>query len=403
MRVQPRSKRVIVVVGTRPEAIKMAPLVIALRGSEAFEPVVVATGQHRAILDQALELFDISPEFDLHVMTTRQTLSDVTARILSAMDGAMDAVRPDAVVVQGDTTTSMAAALSAFYRQVPVIHLEAGLRTGNRHSPFPEEINRRMITQLASQHLAPTADARQNLLAEGVDPSTVVVTGNTVIDALRLTLAYKQPYGIEALENLDDDSRRVLLVTVHRRESWGPPLASIARALAHLAMAEPDVLIVVPVHPNPVVREILKPALQRLANVALIEPLSYGAFVRLMARASVIITDSGGLQEEGPALGKPVLVMRDFTERPEAVAAGAAWLVGTEPRTIIRAAQTLLHDDEMYGRMATAGNPFGDGNAAVRCLQALENLLGLGPPPADFSGLEHAIDVAIQARARTRL
>lgn len=379
-------KRVMVVMGTRPEAIKLAPLVLALRESDLFEPLVAATAQHREMLDQVLALFEITPDADLDIIRERQTLTGVTVRALEGMSPLIEEQRPDAVVVQGDTTTTFCGALAAFYHQVPVVHVEAGLRTGNPYSPFPEEINRRLTTQLTSLHLAPTASSRDNLLREGTDPSTIVVTGNTVIDALLWTVSRRVAYGDPAVEDLDDDPRKVLLVTAHRRESWGEGMVSIGRALARIARDKPDLLVVFPIHKNPVVREAIIPAVEGLDNVRIVEPVAYGGFARLMERSHLILTDSGGIQEEGPSLGKPVLVMRDTTERPEAVSAGTARLVGTDEETLVAAVTELLQDPDAYGRMANAVNPYGDGKACDRTVAAIGALIAGGQRLPDFAG-----------------
>jgi UDP-N-acetylglucosamine 2-epimerase (non-hydrolysing) len=373
-----------VVFGTRPEAIKVAPLIQALAAAPWSRPVVAVTAQHRRILDQVLQLFDICPEYDLDIMRSGQTLTDVTVGALGGLGLVLADAAPDLVVVQGDTTTTFAAALAGFYRQVPVVHLEAGLRTGNVLSPYPEEMNRRLTTQLANLHLAPTWTARANLLAEGVDPGSVVVTGNTVIDALHMTVGRRVPYRDQQLAGLDTDPRSVLVVTAHRRESWGAPMAAIGAALASLAQAQPDLLIVLPVHPNPQVRKALLPAVAGLANVLVVEPLAYGEFARLLDRATIVLTDSGGVQEEAPSLGKPVLVMRDTTERPEAVAAGTARLVGTDRDRIVANVCSLLHDADAYAAMANAVNPYGDGRAAERSCQAMARLLGLDATVREF-------------------
>jgi UDP-N-acetylglucosamine 2-epimerase (non-hydrolysing) len=286
-------------------------------------------------------------------------------------------------MVQGDTTTTLAAALSGFYHRVPVVHVEAGLRTFDRYAPFPEEMNRRLTTSLTSLHLPPTPTARRHLLDEGVHADDVVVTGNTVIDALLWAVAQEVPWPPE-LEVLECDGRRVLLVTAHRRESWGPAMTRIGQAVADVARAEPDLLVVFCLHLNPIVREAVRPALDGLANVLVVEPLPYPVFARLMARADIILTDSGGIQEEGPSLGKPVLVMREKTERPEALSSGTARLVGTSPERIAGAERGLLHDDAEYASLANAVNPYGDGKAAGRTVAALAHLLGVGPRPADF-------------------
>lgn len=378
-------KRVMVVFGTRPEAIKVAPLIQALAAAPWSRPVVAVTAQHRWILDQVLELFDICPNYDLDIMRSGQTLTDVTVGALGGLRPVLADAEPDLVVVQGDTTTTFAAALAGFYQQVPVAHLEGGLRTGNVLSPYPEEMNRRLTSQLASLHLAPTPTARANLLAEGVNPCSVVVTGNTVIDALHWTVGRRIPYRDQELAGLDTDPRPVLLVTAHRRESWGEPMTAIGAALAHLAQSQPDLLVVLPVHPNPRVRAALLPAVAGLDNVLVVEPLAYGEFARLLDRATVVLTDSGGVQEEAPSLGKPVLVMRDTTERPEAVAAGTARLVGTDRDQIVANVRSLLQDADAYAAMANAVNPYGDGRAAERSCQAIARLLGLDATVSEFT------------------
>jgi UDP-N-acetylglucosamine 2-epimerase (non-hydrolysing) len=376
--------RVMVVYGTRPEAVKLAPLVLALAGSPDLEPYVVVTAQHRTMLDQVNELFGIAPAVDLDIIEERQTLTDVTVRALAGLSPAVEKASPDVVVVQGDTTTTFAGALAAFYHRVPVVHLEAGLRTHDPYAPYPEEVNRRLTTGLAALHLAPTPASKANLLAEGVSSSAVAVTGNTVIDALLHVVDRQAGYGDPSLDGLDADPRRVLLVTAHRRESWGEPMRAIGRALARLADADPGLLVVVPLHRNPVVREALLPAVAGRANVLVTEPLPYGPFARLMARAHVILTDSGGVQEEGPSLGKPVLVMRDTTERPEAVAAGTARLVGTGEDALVGVVTSLFSDPAAYARMANAVNPYGDGRATPRCVAAIRALLGTGTREPDF-------------------
>jgi UDP-N-acetylglucosamine 2-epimerase (non-hydrolysing) len=300
------------------------------------------------------------------------------------------------VAVQGDTTTTFAVSLAAFYQGVPVVHLEAGLRTNNPLSPFPEEINRRLTTQLSALHLAPTATSRDNLLAENVDPARVIVTGNTVIDALHWTVASRQPYGNAVLEQeLDANGRPVLLVTAHRRESWGAPMEGIGRALARIAARHPEYLLVFPVHRNPLVRQAILPAVERMANVRIVEPLPYGGFARLMNRSSLILTDSGGVQEEGPSLGKPVLVMRDTTERPEAVTAGTVRLVGTDEEVLVREVCRLIEDRAAYDVMGHAVNPYGDGHAATRSVDALKHFFGLGPRPAEFAVPGPGADVLV--------
>ena len=373
-----------VVFGTRPEAIKLAPVVRALERSESYDCRVVVTAQHRSMLDQVLDLFGITPEIDLNVIEPRQTLARLTVNALTGLSPVVEGVAPDALIVQGDTTTTFVAALAGFYHRVPIVHLEAGLRTDDRYSPYPEEVNRRLTTRLAALHLAPTPQARRNLEAEAVASESIVVTGNTVIDALQWAVARRAPYGDPGLDELDEHHRPVLLVTAHRRESWGPPMAGIGRALATLARREPELVIVLPVHRNPVVREALLPPLMGLDNVRVVEPLPYGGFARLMARSHLILTDSGGVQEEGPSLGKPVLVMRDTTERPEAVSAGTARLVGTDTDVVVAAVERLLHDGASYRAMATAVNPYGDGRATDRTMAALDHVLAGATRPMDF-------------------
>lgn len=376
-------KRVMVVYGTRPEAIKMAPVVQAMAESTTVEPQVVVTGQHRAMLDQVNDLFGIRPAHDLDILLPRQTLEDITSRTLVGLRDLLEKESPDAVLVQGDTTTCFAAALGAFYHQIPVIHLEAGLRTNDRLNPFPEEVNRRLTTQLASLHLAPTATSRANLLREGVDPEAVVVTGNTVIDALLDVVGRGAPLSRPELEGLR--GRRLVLITAHRRESWGEPMRQSGRAIGRLATTFPDVEFLLPAHLNPVVREALMPILRGRDNVTITEPLDYGDFATVMSWAEVVLTDSGGVQEEAPSLGKPVLVMRDTTERPEAVTAGTARLVGTQEDRIVDEVSRLLTSSAAYRAMAQAVNPYGDGKAAARCVAAMEHFFGHGQRPSEFS------------------
>lgn len=378
------AKRLMVVVGTRPEAIKLAPLIGKLRAAPDLEPVVVSTGQHRQMLDQALGLFSIRPHYDLNVMKPGQSLSGVTCRVLAGIKPVIQREKPDAVIVQGDTTTTFSGALAAFYEQVPVVHLEAGLRTGDPLSPYPEEMNRRLVTQLSALHLTPTSSNRDNLLAEGVERSSVVTIGNTGIDALLEAAEASNGYERPELRFLEEDTRRVLLVTTHRRESWGAPMAEIGKAVATIARGDPELLVVIPMHLNPVVRQALAPAVRDLPNVLVTEPASYGDFVRLMMRSSLILTDSGGVQEEGPSLGKPVLVLRDTTERPEAMAFGTARLVGTGRARIVDGVRALLYDPAAYAGMANATNPYGDGQAADRAVAAIRCFFGLGPPAVEF-------------------
>lgn len=377
--------RVMTVYGTRPEAIKVAPVVKALQQSATLDPVTVVTGQHREMLDQVNTIFSITPDHDLDVFDHGAPLSLIVARVLERLDPVLAAEAPDVVLVQGDTSTTAAAALAAFHRGIPVAHLEAGLRSGDMASPFPEEANRRVTSQLASLHLAPTTTSRDNLRRESVPSDSVVVTGNTVIDALLTAVEHEAPFSDDALARVAASGLRVLLVTTHRRENWGDATERVARALARLATAFPDVHVVLPVHRNPVVRDALRPHLEGLENVLLTEPLPYGEFTRLLDLASVVLTDSGGVQEEAPSLGKPVLVMRENTERPEAVEAGTVRLVGTDEDRIVAEVTALLTDADAYRAMARATNPYGDGRGAARSVAALTHMLGLGPRPADWT------------------
>jgi UDP-N-acetylglucosamine 2-epimerase (non-hydrolysing) len=319
----------------------------------------------------------------LEIMENGQTLHDITVRCLQGVSELLQAERPDVVLVQGDTTSAFAAALAAFYEHIPVAHLEAGLRTGDMYSPYPEEVNRRLITRLASLHLAPTPVSRENLLREKVEGRSVVVTGNTIIDALLWTVRQARPFSNPRLQAIERSSGPILLVTAHRRESWGEPMQLVGKALAEISSRVPELQVVLPVHPNPVVRASLLPLLSG-PNVTILEPLPYPEFARLMAMSSIILTDSGGVQEEGPSLGKPVLVMRDTTERPEGIAAGTARLVGTSPADIIDAVETLLREPDAYQAMARSINPYGDGHAARRTVEALTFFLKQGPAPIEF-------------------
>ena len=372
------AKKVMVVFGTRPEAIKMAPVVKALRQTPGIEPLVAVTAQHRQMLDQVLDLFDIKPDDDLDLMQANQGLPDLFARMLTGMSAVIERRKPDLMLVHGDTSTTLAASLAAFYAQVPVGHVEAGLRTGNMQAPWPEEMNRRLTAPLAALHFAPTQRAHDNLLAEGVPAERIHITGNTVIDALLdVTRMIEADPGLQA--RLDaafpflDPDRRLVLVTGHRRESFGEGFESICRALADIASTR-DVQLVYPVHLNPNVQQPVKRLLGGFDNIHLIEPLDYLPFVRLMTKAHLIITDSGGIQEEAPSLGKPVLVMRETTERPEAVEAGTVLLVGTDRERITAEALRLLDDSADYESMAKAHNPYGDGHASERIAQGLRKV-----------------------------
>lgn len=370
--------RVMAVYGTRPEAVKMAPLVLALREDPRFRVHVTVTGQHREMLDQVNAAFGIVPDTDLDIHTPGQSLPEITARATLGLTRELSVVRPDAVLVQGDTSTTFVAALNAFYAKVPVVHAEAGLRTNDPSSPFPEEINRRLTTQLSSLHLAPTDRSRVNLLTEGIRGDTIFVTGNSVIDALHLTLNLNPGFDNPVLAQRLAAGRPVVLVTVHRRESWGEPLRQVGRALARLARAHPHYDIVFPMHQNPTVREAIIPQVQDCPNVILTEPLPYPEFCALLERADILLSDSGGIQEEGPSLGKPVLVMRDTTERPEALEAGTVALIGTSEDRVVQAVSELIEDRGAYDRMAQVLNPYGDGRAAERTVDAIAQHFGVG-------------------------
>jgi UDP-N-acetylglucosamine 2-epimerase (non-hydrolysing) len=372
--------------GTRPEAIKMAPIVSALQESAHFDCIVTVTGQHREMLDQVNELFGIVPDHDLNILRQGQTLSAIMTRTIDGLETLFAGSRPDAVVVQGDTTTSTAAAIAAFYHGIPVVHVEAGLRSGDLLSPFPEEANRKITSQIARLHLAPTSTSRENLEREGISPEDIVVTGNTVIDALLATVDKRLPFTDSRLEELATSGRRILLVTTHRRENQGDAMRNMGRALARIADAEPELTIVLPAHKNPVVREAVLPALDGKSNVLVTEPLAYGEFTRLLSVAHVVLTDSGGVQEEAPSLGKPVLVMRENTERPEAVDAGTVLLIGTDEERIVSEVSRLIHDQGHFAAMANAVNPYGDGKAAARTVAAIEELVGVGSRIGEFDG-----------------
>ena len=368
--------KILVVFGTRPEAIKLFPVVAALQADPRFTPVVCVSAQHRGMLDQVLAIAGIVPDHDLDLMKPDQSLDALTAALLLGLGGVMDAVQPDRVMVQGDTATAMTGALAAYYRKIPVDHVEAGLRSGNIYQPWPEEVNRKIIGQIASLHFAPTDVSAKALTDEQVDPARVHVTGNTVIDALHWVTARidAEPQLASGLAEIEARfaGKRIIGVTSHRRENFGGGLEAIAEAVRQIA-ARPDVAVVFPVHPNPNVRKVMDAALSGLPNVALIEPLDYPNFARLLGLAEIMLTDSGGVQEEAPALGKPVLVMRETTERPEGVTAGTAKLVGTDTKVIVTEMFNLLDDKVAYENMARAHNPFGDGHAASRIVELLGN------------------------------
>lgn len=380
--------KVMTVFGTRPEAIKMAPIVLELqKHPDTIVPVVAVTAQHREMLDQVLNLFHIKPDHDLNIMAAGQTLFDITTRAMMGLDKVLTEEKPDIVLVHGDTTTTFAGALAAYYHQTAVGHVEAGLRTHNKYSPFPEEMNRRLTGCIADLNFAPTSTSEANLLAENVPPESIFVTGNTVIDALHHTVRDDFDFQEESLKDVDFQNKRIILVTTHRRENLGEPMRHVYKALKQLTEEFDDVEVVFPVHKNPKVREVVNEELGGLAKVHLIDPLDYEPFANLMHRAHLILTDSGGVQEEAPALGKPVLVLRDTTERPEAVDAGTVKLIGTDRERVYEEAKKLLTDRAEYSRMAESVNPYGDGKAAARIIQAILYHYGLADGRPDvFEG-----------------
>ena len=376
--------RIMSVFGTRPEAIKMAPLVKELASREEIESLCCVTAQHRQMLDSVMKVFDLRANCDLDIMTPRQTLSSITSKCLTGMDGAIERLKPDMILVHGDTSTTFAGALSAFYHQVPVGHVEAGLRTYDKYSPFPEEMNRRLVTAIADLYFCPTKNNRDNLLKEGIEKG-IFITGNTVIDALRTTVRSDYVFATQKLNELDYANRKVILVTCHRRENYGEPMRNIMLALRQIAEQNEDVELVYPVHLSPVVREAVDAYLRGAPRVHLIEPLPADEMHNIMARCYMVLTDSGGLQEEAPALGKPVLVMRRETERPEAVEAGTVKLCGVVQDDIVTMAERLIRDRNAYEKMAHAVNPYGDGKACARIADAIEWHFGRrSERPADF-------------------
>ena len=376
--------RVMTIFGTRPEAIKMAPLVRELQDRPGIQSICCVTAQHREMLDAVLEIFRLTPDYDLNIMEPRQTLSTITTKCLLGMEGVLEQAGPDLVLVHGDTSTTFAGALAAFYHQIPVGHVEAGLRTWDKYSPFPEEMNRKLVGDIADLHFCPTPANRENLAREGITDG-VFVTGNTVIDALKTTVRPDYQFATQALNSLDYAGKRIILVTCHRRENYGQPMTNIMTALRRLADAFPDVELVYPVHLSPVVREAAGKYLSGHPRIHLIDPLSADEMHNLMARAYLVMTDSGGLQEEAPALGRPVLVLRRETERPEAVQAGTVKLAGTEEEEIFSLASELLSDERAYHAMAHAVNPYGDGQACRRIADAIEWKFGLrAERPGEF-------------------
>ncbi len=376
-------KKISLIFGTRPEAIKLCPLILAMQNHPDFQPHVCVTGQHREMLDQVLEVFGVVPDVDLALMEPNQTLAKLTSKAIVAIDKYLLDFKPDIIIVQGDTTTVFSAALAAFYHRIPVGHVEAGLRTWNKLSPFPEEINRVLTSHIADYHFAPTEQSRKNLINESIDQSTIYVTGNTVIDALHIAVkkVKESPPEIPGLANDLTNSlttKPMVLITGHRRENFGDGFESICKAISALACEFSSTEFIYPVHLNPNVREPVFRLLSHCSNVHLIEPLSYLPFISLMEKAKIILTDSGGVQEEAPSLGKPVLVMRDTTERPEAVDAGTVKLVGTNMETIVKNVSMLLTDNDAYEKMAKAINPYGDGKATGRIVAACEKIRTTG-------------------------
>ncbi|MBR5791079.1 MAG: UDP-N-acetylglucosamine 2-epimerase (non-hydrolyzing) [Phascolarctobacterium sp.] len=364
--------KLMTVFGTRPEAIKMCPLVLEMgKYPDYIEPIVAVTAQHREMLDQVLELFNIKPDYDLNIMASGQTLYDITTKALNGLKEVIEEAKPDMVLVHGDTTTTFAGALAAFYAQVPVGHVEAGLRTGNKYSPYPEEMNRKLTGSIADMHFAPTSTSKANLLKENVNPETILVTGNTVIDALETTVKADYEFADAEFNKIFARGNRLILMTTHRRENLGEPMRNVYKALRKVLETHSDVEAIFPVHKNPKVREIVQEELGGLDRVHLIEPMDYEPFANLMGKVDIVLTDSGGIQEEAPALGKPVLVLRDTTERPEAVDAGTVKLIGTEYEDVLRETNLLLDDAEHYKKMAEATNPYGDGKACERIIRAI--------------------------------
>lgn len=373
--------KVVPIFGTRPEAIKMAPVVHALQADERFEVVITVTAQHREMLDQFLGFFQLMPRYDLNLMREGQTLAEITSRAVEGIDKVLQKEKPDLVLTQGDTTTAFIGALVAYYHKIPCGHIEAGLRTGDKFAPFPEEINRRLIGGIADLHFAPTKSAKQNLLCEGVSKQSIFVTGNTVVDALLWTL---QHLDTAPMLPCSHAPFRLLLVTAHRRENWGKPMENICRAFRRIADAFPNVNIVFPMHKNPVVREVAYRQMGNHERITLCEPPDYFGFVKLMRDAYLIVTDSGGVQEEAPTLGKPVLVLRDKTERPEAVEAGVVKVIGTNEGRIVEEVTRLLTDEVAYRSMQRTVNPYGDGKASARVRQAILHFFGFADRPDEF-------------------
>jgi UDP-N-acetylglucosamine 2-epimerase (non-hydrolysing) len=370
-------KKIAVIFGTRPDTIKQAPIILELQKyPDYFTVLTIATAQHRQMLDQVLDVFKIKPDYDLDIMAPKQTLASLTAKIITGIDEVLVEEKPDMVLVQGDTSTTCIGSLAAFYRQIPVGHVEAGLRTNDKANPFPEEINRRITGCITDLHFAPTETSKRSLLKENVDPKSIFVTGNTVVDALQYSVQKDYKFVVPELNKIAGSNKKIVLITMHRRENWGEPMRGASKAIKRLALKYPDFTFVFPVHLNPIVREVVYPVLQGLPNVSMIEPLDYLDFVNIMAKSFMILTDSGGVQEEGPHFGIPILVLRYVTERPDAIDFGTVKLVGLDEEKIYSTAVELIEDPIAYKKMATAVNPYGDGYSAVRTVKIIKNYFG---------------------------
>lgn len=377
-------KKIAVIFGTRPDTIKMAPIIKELeQQTEYFQLITIATAQHRQMLDQVLDVFTIKPDYDLNIMKPSQTLATITKNTIEELDLIFEKEKPDLVLVQGDTTTTFVGSLAAFYRQIPVGHIEAGLRTNDKNNPFPEEINRRLTSTITDLHFAPTQTAKDALLAESINSENIFVTGNTVIDALSYSVKNGYIFSSDTLNQIIKQDKKILLITMHRRENLGEPMKSACNAIKNLALTYKDYNIIFPVHLNPKVQEVVHSILDSISNVYLIDPLDYLDFVNLMSRSYLILTDSGGVQEEGPHFGIPILVLREVTERPEAVEYGTVKLVGLDEHTIFTTADNLLNNEDEYLKMANAINPYGDGFSAKRTIQIIKNYFQISNTPID--------------------
>ncbi len=367
-------KKIAVVFGTRPDTIKMAPIILELKkNSEYFDVLTIATAQHRQMLDQVLSVFKIKPDYDLNIMSDKQTLAGITSKIITGLDEIFEKEKPDMVLVQGDTTTTCIGSLAAFYKQIPVGHIEAGLRTNDKMNPFPEEINRRITGCIADLHFAPTETAKNSLLKENTNPKNIFVTGNTVVDALEYSVLKGYEFSVPELKEIFSENKKIVLITMHRRENWGEPMKDAAKAIKRLALKYPNLNFIFPIHKNPIVRDAVVPILANLTNIKIIEPLDYLDFVNTMAKSFLILTDSGGVQEEGPHFGIPILCLRMVTERPDAVTFGTVKLVGLDEEVIFNTADKLISDKTEYQKMANATNPYGDGLSSDRTIRILKN------------------------------